>query len=897
MKIFGGEANLNLMLNNSIEFLKERMTSKMEPIPSKVPTVSSPNKQDCMAELENMIRLIRRGHAKDKKNSSKANDSKTSLKTLENASKHNNYPVDPLAIPAAPMNLGKDKPSDGSNSDMVEVLRQMLDKALQALKICQSRITEANKRHEASQLEIQKLQDEVRNLRAQINPPQLQLMKGLSSLSMGNKRRRLRSPSSSGSTSRSTSSSRNHSSRRSESPPQLSPAFIPRPTSASVHVANSNKRSRYNSPHSFVSESNESNSDASNIFNHDIQLEDAQFPDSGKTMNCNDSGTASKDPALSDGLKLRFRNLKSNMKNTSHLSVMSTKHPNSVKGRSSSLYSFKKVSQDTTGGAPQSLLSTTPCTNSSGVMKFNKNKTPVRTYGNTRSSSASRVHQGANTSSNSVSPQTPSLKSNSVFTGKIARNVNKLSDPEPPVLENHAESESEEEFDAFTFAKNDDDDESEELIDIDELPEIPPPALPPPKSAHRRTTGLLSNFQSASPSNSSFKFSLTQEGHSRSSESLKMPDIRSSASMPSSPISSIDSIASSKSCRILSKSSAGLRKFRSSTLSSRAASSIHGMTSKLLKSRPKLRENRHSYPMVRKFRNSQEQKPSQATLSPFPPRQFDKRIDYSSYLNGNSPLDSNSVVVPEEDDADVIKDEADAPSTSKSITTRKGIREILERFSMRLDGSENCMMAQIPYQFYESETTYDPVDGEDESFKPEKKDASLVEIPRWRERIFEPFDTNVGQATDESLDDQVFLKRHTKSEINERRRKRWDSQRMREESYLEKLKRKREERENQKKHKKKRGRGQQNDKNSKDDDIFTFQPLIHDAVYIRNDPELPITVFGYPLPIIESEEFELPWTVPTKPAKSPKKTTEANKITTPSSKISGLKTALRQSKR
>ena len=57
------------------------------------------------------------------------------------------------------------------------------------------------------------------------------------------------------------------------------------------------------------------------------------------------------------------------------------------------------------------------------------------------------------------------------------------------------------------------------------------------------------------------------------------------------------------------------------------------------------------------------------------------------------------------------------------------------------------------------------------------------------------------------LDDQVFLKRHSKSEIDERRRKRWDSQRLREESHLEKLKRKQEEREMQKK-KKQRGGGQ-----------------------------------------------------------------------------------------
>lgn len=62
--------------------------------------------------------------------------------------------------------------------------------------------------------------------------------------------------------------------------------------------------------------------------------------------------------------------------------------------------------------------------------------------------------------------------------------------------------------------------------------------------------------------------------------------------------------------------------------------------------------------------------------------------------------------------------------------------------------------------------------------------ATLIEVPIWRVNDFESM-PEVEVFPDDDMSEEAFLKRHQKLEAKEKQRKRWDSQRMREESYLE----------------------------------------------------------------------------------------------------------------
>jgi hypothetical protein len=59
-----------------------------------------------------------------------------------------------------------------------------------------------------------------------------------------------------------------------------------------------------------------------------------------------------------------------------------------------------------------------------------------------------------------------------------------------------------------------------------------------------------------------------------------------------------------------------------------------------------------------------------------------------------------------------------------------------------------------------------------------------IEVPSWRIKTFEPS----REFIQENIDDEAYNKRHMKLEIDERRRKKWDMQRLREQKHTEKLK-------------------------------------------------------------------------------------------------------------
>lgn len=117
-----------------------------------------------------------------------------------------------------------------------------------------------------------------------------------------------------------------------------------------------------------------------------------------------------------------------------------------------------------------------------------------------------------------------------------------------------------------------------------------------------------------------------------------------------------------------------------------------------------------------------------------------------------------------------------------------------------------------------------------------------VLVPTWRIRQFSSCYQLEGT---ENLDNEIFLKRHQKLEIDEKRRKRWDIQRLREQRLHEKLK---------------RGRsGNKELFRNRSPEMTSFYPSFEEAQAIEVSDTIPVTAFGHTIPHIESSEYHIPW--------------------------------------
>ena len=121
---------------------------------------------------------------------------------------------------------------------------------------------------------------------------------------------------------------------------------------------------------------------------------------------------------------------------------------------------------------------------------------------------------------------------------------------------------------------------------------------------------------------------------------------------------------------------------------------------------------------------------------------------------------------------------------------------------------------------------------------------------------------------EENLDDAVFLKRHAKLELDERRRKRWDMQRMREHLNIQRLKARYEQPEHlgkktatssKRKCKSKNSKKGKEDEEDEDNLSESLYPDPTNITHVEVNEKLPICAFGLPIPIVPPEEFSIPW--------------------------------------
>jgi male-specific lethal 1 len=132
-----------------------------------------------------------------------------------------------------------------------------------------------------------------------------------------------------------------------------------------------------------------------------------------------------------------------------------------------------------------------------------------------------------------------------------------------------------------------------------------------------------------------------------------------------------------------------------------------------------------------------------------------------------------------------------------------------------------------------------------------------IEVPSWR---LHPLSSCYSLEGTENLDDDVFLRRHSKLESDERRRKRWDIQRLREQKHNERLR---------------TGRYYSpsvfekttDTKKSTKPEITSFYPEAKEAHLIEVCDKLPLIAFGHPIPKLPEKPFTLPWAVAYEPSK------------------------------
>lgn len=128
------------------------------------------------------------------------------------------------------------------------------------------------------------------------------------------------------------------------------------------------------------------------------------------------------------------------------------------------------------------------------------------------------------------------------------------------------------------------------------------------------------------------------------------------------------------------------------------------------------------------------------------------------------------------------------------------------------------------------------------------KDASEnLEIPKWKTWEFSNTrDPNLPHHRDiEDISEDAYVRRHAKGMMDERKRKKWDVQRIREQRTIERLKR--------------RHCKDELSQQTNDNEIVSFFPPAESLKAIHITDDLPVSAFGELIPALPTNEFSLPW--------------------------------------
>lgn len=193
---------------------------------------------------------------------------------------------------------------------------------------------------------------------------------------------------------------------------------------------------------------------------------------------------------------------------------------------------------------------------------------------------------------------------------------------------------------------------------------------------------------------------------------------------------------------------------------------------------------------------------------------------------------------------------ASIDTSDDDLQHKKRSEDSQESISIKLSNKNLFLMTNKEYAINDWKTyNFDNEDIDNKSFEGEVN----LEIPKWIEKELSPSPTREVESNllpVEDTCDEAYLKRHAKYETDERRRKKWDQQRIREQKNIERLK---------KRHLKEEYAEMMSLNTKVQKTMTSFFPDVKTIKFIQISDDLPISAFGEQIPKLIPKDFSLPW--------------------------------------
>lgn len=225
---------------------------------------------------------------------------------------------------------------------------------------------------------------------------------------------------------------------------------------------------------------------------------------------------------------------------------------------------------------------------------------------------------------------------------------------------------------------------------------------------------------------------------------------------------------------------------------------------------------------------------------------------FSAAANNNSKQPVNKKLVEKKSET---KDKSAYDTTDDEATSKKPTADDAQdqSISIKLSRKNLFLMTDKPYVSLNWKT----LNIEDEELLNNFDDVNVnLEVPRWTvvgSPSTSPRRHDIDRNAVEDISDEAILKRHGKLEIFERRRKKWDAQRIREQKNIEKLR---------KRHLKEEYPELVQPPAKQPKVITSFFPNPETIKFIQISDDLPVSAFGEQIPKLQPKDFSIPWLTP-----------------------------------
>lgn len=205
--------------------------------------------------------------------------------------------------------------------------------------------------------------------------------------------------------------------------------------------------------------------------------------------------------------------------------------------------------------------------------------------------------------------------------------------------------------------------------------------------------------------------------------------------------------------------------------------------------------------------------------------------------------------------SEAAKEKSAYDSTDDEATNKKAMPEDAQdlSISIKLSRKNLFLMTDKPYVSLNWKT----LNIEDEELLSNFDEINMnLEVPRWTvvgSPATSPRRHDIDRNAIEDITDEAIQKRHAKYEIDERRRKKWDAQRIREQKNIERLR---------KRHLKEEYPELVQPPAKLPKVITSFFPDPESIKFIQISDDLPVSAFGEQIPKLPPKDFSIPWLSP-----------------------------------